>query len=241
MYKIAICDDDSDYREIVIKQIRDLNMITNPIEFYQFGSGEDLLDSGMDFDLLFLDIQMPGKDGNEISVMFRQHNENCILIFCTNYQMPLAENFKVRPFRYIMKDIHNKVLFEELPDILLEMMEKTRECYITVTQDGELTRISIDDIMYITVEVRKSKIVCYDSNKSFDIYCREKLKELYPELSRECFEYAHSSFLVNMRKISHLDKKEITMMNGDKVYISRSKSKEFDEAFTRFLNRKYRR
>lgn len=241
MYKIAICDDDREYRNTVIGKIKELNMVTNQMEFYEFGTGDELLASLMDFDLLFLDIQMPGKDGNQVSVIFRQNNQTCILVFCTNYQLPLAENFKVYPFRYIMKDMHDKTLTEELPDILREMMDRTKECYLTVTQDGKLTRIPIDEIMYMTIEERKIKIVCYGSGTSYTVYCREKLKELYPELSQECFEYAHSSFLVNMKKIMHVKKKEITMLNGDKVYISRSKTKEFDESFTKFLNRKYRR
>ncbi|MGC4019664.1 MAG: hypothetical protein QM793_10875 [Muricomes sp.] len=44
-----------------------------------------------------------------------------------------------------------------------------------------------------------------------------------------------------MRKVSRVDGKEITMENGDKMYISRAKSKTFDGAFTKFLNRKFRR
>ncbi|MGC4019665.1 MAG: LytTR family DNA-binding domain-containing protein [Muricomes sp.] len=187
MYKIAVCDDEQEYRKTVISEILDLDMVTAPIEFYQFKSGEELLNSDMDFDLLFLDIQMPGRDGNEVSAIFRRYNKKCILIFCTSYQMPLRENFKVYPFRYIMKDLRNKELKEELPDILAEMMDKAKKCYISVTRDGELARLPINHIMYVTVEGRKTKIVCYDSDKSCSVYCREKLKELYEEAEARMF------------------------------------------------------
>lgn len=241
MYKIAICDDEKEYRNILMSSIVELNIVINPIQFYEYESGEHLLSSDLDFDLLFLDIQMPGKDGNEVSSIFRQHNKNCILIFCTHYQMPLRENFKVYPFRYIMKDIDNRELLDELPDILNEMMDKAKKSYVTVTRDGQLTRIPIQTIMYLMVEGRKTKVICYESSQTHGVVCREKLKDLYAELCRECFEYVHSSYLVNMRKISHVEGKEITMENGDKVYISRAKSKSFNEAFTKFLNRKFRR
>lgn len=240
MYKIAICDDETDYREMVIRKIQSLNLCGTPAEFFQFRSGEELLASPMDFDLLFLDIQMPGKDGNQVSVQFRRHNRDCVLVFCTNYQAPRTENFKVNPYRYIMKDLENRELSKELPDILQEMMDRARKNYLSVTQDGSLTRIPADSIEYLTVEGRKVRIIC-DFGGLIDVYSREKLKELYAELDQECFVYAHASYIVNMKRIIHVEGKEITMDNGHKIYISRAKAKDFDEAFSRFLNRRFRR
>ncbi|PWJ49397.1 LytR/AlgR family response regulator transcription factor [Faecalicatena contorta] len=241
MYKIAICDDENEFRETVMKKIQDLNMVAGSICFSQFETGEELVKSDMDFDLLFLDIQMPGLDGNKTSKIFREHNKKCILVFCTNYQTPKAENFKVYPYRYIMKDIKNKGLFEELPDILEEMMERGRKHYIVVTQDGVITRVLLENVLYFTVDGRQTKIVYNKSGVFQYIYCREKLKELYPKLCQGGFEYAHSSFIVNMSNISRIEGKVIIMENEERLYISRSKAKIFDDAFTRYLNRKFRR
>lgn len=241
MYKIAVCDDDKKFRQKVIIMINDLKMINDEIIFYEFDTGEQLLETNEKYDVLFLDIQMPGMDGNEVSVRFRRKDENCILIFCTSYQMPLPENFKVHPFRYIMKDIYYKELVRELPDILCEMINRVKKLYISVTRDGEVIMVSTNDIIYFTIDGRKTKIVCYNRNGTYNVFCREKLKELYLTLNKEEFEYVHSSYIVNLSKIIHVEKKVITLENGEKVYISRLKTKIFDEAFTKYLNRKFRR
>lgn len=241
MYRIAICDDEETFRNYVIKKILELNMVTNKIEFFQFTSGEDLISSDMNFDLLFLDIQMNGIDGNDTAVVFRKHNSSSVLVFCTNYQTPLPDNFKVRPFRYIMKDIHLNNLCNELPDILVEMMNNSHKNYVVLTRDGEVNRVPTDSIMYFEVDGRYTKVVCVKGKETKNLYCREKLKYLYQEIKGVCFEYAHSSYLVNMNKIIHIEKNTIEMENGDKIYISRTKAKIFNERFKQFLNRKFRR
>ena len=170
---------------------------------------------------------MPGMDGNQVAVKFRKCSLNCILVFCTNYQMPLPENFKVSPFRYIMKDIYDKELKKELPEILYAMMEKNKQMYISVTNDGEVIRILNEEILYLTIDGRKTKIVCFNNKETYCVCCREKLKALYMELHKERFGYVHTSYIVNMSKIIHIEQKEITLINGEKLYISRLKSKEF--------------
>ncbi|MGL4697485.1 LytR/AlgR family response regulator transcription factor [Enterococcus larvae] len=241
MYRIAICDDEQEFRNILIEKIELLNMVTTNIEFVQFSSGEELLSSNQKFDLLFLDIQMSGMDGNETARIFRNKDNMCLLVFCTGFQQPLTDNFKVRPFRYIMKDMYYRELFKELPDILNEMIVTRRQRYIVITKDGEVNRILLDSILYLTVDGRRTKVVCIMSGETVHIFCREKLKELYNELKQECFEFAHTSYLVNMKRIIHVNKNMITLENHDKVYISRTKSKKFNSRFTQFLNRKFRR
>ena len=119
MYRIAICDDDREFHNKVIEKVLALNMVTDKINFVQFNLGEELLKSDMEFDLLFLDIKMSGINGNEALIIFRQRNDKCVFIFCTSYQQPLTDNFKVLPFRYIMKDLHYRDLSNGLPASVL--------------------------------------------------------------------------------------------------------------------------
>jgi len=62
--KIAICDDEQKIRQVLKDRIQ---RIYPEAEFQFCTTGEDLLALEDQPDILFLDIQMPGKDGMEIA------------------------------------------------------------------------------------------------------------------------------------------------------------------------------
>ena len=145
MFKIAICDDDVNYRTLIRNIISDDNTVGKNVLFFEYPSGESLLaDVHQMHNLLFLDIQMSGLNGNETAKAFRKINKGAVLIFCTNYQYPTTESFKVQPYRYVMKDINNQMLIEEMPDIIREMESHSEIQYLNITEDGRLSRISIN-------------------------------------------------------------------------------------------------
>ena len=78
--RIAICDDEKNIRELignkVAKQYPEADII-----FFQ--SGEELLLSDKHIDILFLDIQMSGKNGMETARELRKKDKSVILIFVT--------------------------------------------------------------------------------------------------------------------------------------------------------------
>ena len=62
MMRIAICDDEKSMGQILEGKVKKL-LPDAVVETYL--SGDDLISSGCKPDILFLDIQMPGKDGME--------------------------------------------------------------------------------------------------------------------------------------------------------------------------------
>lgn len=242
MYKIAICDDDANYRLLVKEIISDNGLLSDMIFFYEYSSGEELLNDVQQMhNLLFLDISMSGMDGNETAKEFRNVNKEAILIFCTNYQQPTMESFKVQPFRYIMKDLYNKVLHEEMPDIIHEVLQRAVIQYLNITDDGKINRIPIKEILYISVVKRGSIVHQYCERGEKEVYCRETVKELYERLSETGFVYAHNSYIVNMANIIHVRKNILTLKDNIELNISRSKQNDFDNHFSDFLRLRYRR
>lgn len=242
MFKVAICDDDKNYREIVKETVNRYSSNIEDIAFYEYSSGEELLaDVYQMHSLLFLDIQMPKVDGNEAAKVFRNMNKDAVLVFCTNYQQPTPDSFKVQPYRYIIKDLCDRMLTEEMPDIIQEMMMHTEVSYLNITNDGKICRIPINQILYISVVKRGSIVHQYSNAADREISCRETVKELYMQLSGMGFEYAHNSYIVNMANIIHVSKNVITLKDNTELNISRSKQKCFDETFSSFIRLRYKR
>ena len=126
MYKIAICDDDKRYRKTIREIVEHENSLPeNEIRFYEYESGNELLKhTDILHELVFIDIRMPGLDGNQTALKLRNYNKDGVLIFCSSYFEPTVDSINFgQPFRYIMKDLHDTSLRREIAAIMTEVMQ----------------------------------------------------------------------------------------------------------------------
>ena len=78
--QIAICDDEKNIRELIGDKIK-TQFPEAEIDFYS--SGDELLLSDKPMDILFLDIQMYGRNGMETARELRKIDKRTIIIFVT--------------------------------------------------------------------------------------------------------------------------------------------------------------
>ena len=88
MLKFAVCDDEKEVREYLSSRIYDLLADADlDGRVALFPDGESLCalyESGKaDFDLLFLDITMPGADGLTVAKRIREVDKSVMLVFVT--------------------------------------------------------------------------------------------------------------------------------------------------------------
>ena len=244
MYKIAICDDDKRYRETIRKSIQNENMLpSNEICFYEYGSGKELLENIMiQYELVFIDIRMPGINGNETALEFRKRNNDAILIFCSNYFAPTPESINIgQPFRYVMKDLHDKSLRCEMPAIISELKRRfSTERIVTATSAGGLIWLNIEEILYVCLAKRGCQIHLLRANNIEEIHCKESLRELYVKLEAHGFAYAHNSYIVNLGNVEGFEKNILTLQGGIQLNISRSKKNQFTDALLNYLHERSR-
>lgn len=244
MYRIAICDDDSKYVEYLENVIGVVSHYSSDFMIYKYYSGEDFLQNlNLEFDLVFLDMQMGKIDGITAALNFRAYDQDAVLVFCTGVQLPKPEFFDVQPFRYLMKSYTDSKITREIKVIVEKMIESKKEAYIVVLSNGKMNKVSIDDIMYISnlkrgccihLFLKKSKQCC-------EMVSNKKLIDTYEELKGQYFEYAHNSYIVNFKAIIGIKKDIITLEDLTTLNISRSKKEVFHSRFAEYLGGKYKR
>lgn len=247
MYHIAICDDNKEFLDN-IKEVIESNPEYEPnTMFYRFRSGEELLGSSVEtYNLLILDMQMEQIDGFKTAVVVRRRNPDAVLAFCSGAVMPQPEHFEVQPYRYLLKKVDGEKMQKNISELLMEMKRRRKNHVIEITGDGKAYRVNVNDIVYVERLGRGSSFVVQQNEKDgtishVEIQSNEKLVNWYQQLADDGFEFAHTSYIVNLQKITNVVKDDILMSNGQLLRISRTCKQKFHEKFSYYFSKKYRR
>lgn len=141
---IAICDDE----KIIREQIKELIEKEKPgvyTELYE--TGDALLSSRKQFDMVFLDIQMEGTDGIKTAKKLRERSavndtEDVILIFITGIREYVFQAFDVAAFHYLLKPIEEekfREVFRRAQRELEKRKSKRRETVFIKTRNRSLS------------------------------------------------------------------------------------------------------
>lgn len=245
MYNIAICDDDQVYIQYMKKLIITCGF-DDVVNFYEYYSGEELVadfKNHIDYDVLILDMQMSGMDGNQTAKQFRLKYSNSILVFCSGLCQPTVKSFEVSPFRYLLKQYTDKKMIQELRCIIDLVKSKKTEPYIVGTYHYNSIKLKPEEILYIEVAKHgcsihiNPNIVKYDFESH--ILSKSKLESLYNDLKTFGFVYAHNSYIVNINYIKRKTLTELELIDGSILSISRSKEKELRKVLAEYLSKKY--
>lgn len=194
--QIAICDDDKSIGLILEEKIKKL-LPDAVIEKYL--SGDELIASGCEPDILFLDIQMPGMDGMETARILRQKNERMVLIFVTAVEEYVFQAFDVAAFHYLVKPFSDEK-FEEVVKRAVRSIEKysenqSDEKYMMVQSGGSHMKVFLKDIVY--AEVYNRKVIIHTRDTNIEYY--GKLQELSEIAGADFFVHTEpTSYISNM-------------------------------------------
>lgn len=181
-------------------------------------------------DLVFTDIQMPNLSGMEFSKMIL--NKKTKIIFTTAFEEFALEGYKVNTIDYLVKPISYPEFYASVnkakQQMLLHSSQTSIDDYIFVKSDYKLIKIDLKDLIY--VEGLKDYVKFYTVNSEKPILTLKSMKSLEEELSKKQFMRVHRSFIVNLKKITTIERKRIVF--GDK-YIP--VSEKYKEAFLKFI------
>lgn len=230
MLRIAICDDRPDQ----IKKIR------GEAERYLAASGteavvdtyqnslvflEDLPRSG-GYDLLLLDICMPGIPGTDVAREVRRRKEKCEIIFLTTSTEFAVEAFAVDAAQYLVKPFSQEK-FDSAMDKAMSLLQRKRQHWVTVKlRNGEIRTLDLDTIDFIESFSHTQRISLVDGQQLEARQTLAELSELLEQAASGQFFSPYKGYLVNQKQIRSIVDQQILLSSGRAIPIPRRNSKE---------------
>lgn len=224
MIQIAICDDNREDRIRIKREVERIyrplfDMEQNGIEISMFETGNDLmrgLDPILDYQLLLLDIDMPGIDGMQIAEAIEGKPHKVNLIFVTNRNDLVFEAIHFRPFRFLRKEC----LHQELEEALLALTQKIKsEAVLCEFESGsETVKLSVNEIIFLESSGHYVRVHTQTGETKI---VRGKISEFEERLKSHGFVRIHIGYLVNIRNIFSISSKGAVLDNHAVLPISR--------------------
>lgn len=222
--KIALCDDEETFLysmenmlinyEKTINEVFSIKKYTKPLQ---------LMNSlAEDFQVFFLDIQMPNLNGVELAEIIRKHDEKSTIVFITSYSDFNKYCLELEADNYIIKPITQIQVNYEMNRVIRKIKSNGQD-YLGVKSNDGFTKIFLSDIEYIETVGRK---VMFHCDKRGDVTARFKIQDLERRLENFPFVRCHNGVIVNLDHISSLVGFTIILTNGTKIYTTKSRKKE---------------
>ncbi|MEI3535176.1 MAG: LytTR family DNA-binding domain-containing protein [Bacilli bacterium] len=235
MFKIAIIEDNiNDYS--LLKSYLNKFSQENNIEFniQHFENGIRFLDKySANYEIIFMDVDMPYMNGLEISKKLREIDKFVILIFVTNLAQYAVNGYEVDALDYIVKPI-SYFNFSIKLQRAIERLNNTFDTKINIKTKDKIEIISCKDIIYI--EVFDNKLVLHTPTKTIETIGH--LYEIEQKLTKCSFFRISRYYLVNMNYVLAIEGSSV-LLGKESLPISRRKKSDFISALTEFYqNRK---
>ncbi len=229
-FKIAVCDDEQIICETMYNKLMDLSKSKSVIfEIDCFNSGEELCDEMkiIDYDLLFLDIELPKMNGVAVGQYIREtlKNENIQIAYISSKQEYAMDLFEMRPINFLVKPLSDEKI-ESLIDKFLKLNKIDAEVF-KFKVGRNYYKVSLSYILYFYSSGRKINIVTI--NKEYEFY--GSLDDIYSELKNKKFLFVHKSFLVNFKHICKYQYEQLTMSDNKIIPVSQSRRKAVRSMF----------
>ena len=193
-------------------------------------------------DLIFLDIEMPVMNGFEL--LEKILHLPFSVIFITAYNQYALKAFRFNAVDYLVKPIDVNDLTEAVAkatkrvkpsatqlSLLQKQLRGEPATKIAIPgQQGGISFIDLNDIIYSEASNNYSKLILADGNK---FLISKTLKDVQEVLEEEHFLRVHRQYIINLNHVKQFNRNEgiLTMDNGDHIPIARNQKERLIERY----------
>lgn len=197
-------------------------------------------------DVIFLDIEMPGKSGIQLAEQLLKEKINPVIVFTTAYNDYALKAFRLSAIDYLLKpinEIHLEEAIEKVKKLYPKEAEENKLKTFIENYSNQLPKtlsipsasgyifIKADDILYIKADGSYTHV--FTTNEK-QITVSKNLKYFETALDGYFqFMRVHRSYLINLNQMKKFDKQnrgEIVMNDGTVIDLARDRREDFFKA-----------
>lgn len=190
-----------------------------------------LFKSTLEYDLIFLDIQMPSLDGMQAAAKIREHNKTVGIVFVTNMRQFAVKGYEVGALDFILKPVNPNDFYMKMQHIISRLRFNRKE-QILVGAGDSMALIPVNSILYL--EVSGHYVTYHTRLGAWKEYSTLKVVEkklaAYPFFKR-----CNRFYLVNLNHVEAIRGDEV-VVGGASLAVSRARKTDFCKEFAAFVS-----
>lgn len=230
--KIAICDDEQsqvEYLSGVVSAWAEKSR--HVVEVKTYSSAKAFLfdySEEKDFDILLLDIEMPGMNGMDLAKAIRNENNAMQIVFITGYPEFISEGYDVAALHYLLKPLNCEKLRQVLDRAVLNFEKSPR--MITFPSGKELLRLRADAIRF--GESDGHYVLIHTTEGEYRL--RMTVPELVERLG-DGFVRPNRSFVIGLRFVCRVTKTAVILDDGKEIPMAKGSYDRINLLLVKFL------
>lgn len=181
------------------------------------------------YDVIFLDIEMPGNNGLEVAKEIREKDETAGILFITNMAQYAIRGYEVDAIDFMVKPV-GYFNFAKKLEKAIRYARRRSERYFLLSDESGLNRVPASAILYI--EKNKNYLVYHTERGTFqERGTMQGLKETLQDLP---FSESMTGCLVNLNYVERIGK-ETVLVGKSELPLSRRLKKQFTQDYVSYM------
>lgn len=230
--RIAVVDDSKEDAQQIVDYLEQFQSEHNTFfEIKIFYASFDFLEEYHgEYDVIFLDIEMPGCNGMEVAKEIRTRDQAVGIIFVTSMAQYAIEGYEVNAIDFMVKPVRYFSFAGKL-EKAFRFFQSHRQQDILISGKDGVYRIAASEICYI--EKERDYLVFQTKTDSFRE--RGSIRDMKEKLGNLPFAECTSGCLVNLSYVKRIGKDSIFLTTDKELPLSRRLKKQFSEEFIHYM------
>jgi len=180
------------------------------------------LDSGYQFDLFLLDIELPVLNGIELATKIRKSDKLTPIVFVTSFSKYSIQGYSVSAYRFILKPIRDNQIFECL-EYAKKLQSLQPSPVFSFHSNKIYYRIPLKYILYISAENHSAHLY---TNEPAEYYftINKSLDEVIVKSCSGLLVRCHRGYIVNILNVRQYSSRKIILMDRSEIPVGRKYS-----------------